>query len=296
MPFPGEFAALFTACLWSVSAFVFAAATRRAGSVQVNITRLMLAAFFLLLLIATLGLEVRLSATQLLCLAMSGVAGLTLGDTFLFRAFQEIGARRSMLVMSLAPAIAALLAYAVLGETLPPVGIIGIAVTVGGIGVVVVDRQARGSQEPAVATRGLLYAFLGAAGQGGGLVLAKLAFREAPVNGFVAAVVRIIASLVILLPVALIARRLRSPFRMFADDRKAFGLTALGSVLGPFLGISFSLIAVTYAEVGVAATIMAIVPILMLPIERQVYGEHHSGRAIVGACIAVAGVGMLFLR
>jgi drug/metabolite transporter (DMT)-like permease len=296
MPYPGEFAALFTACLWSVSAFVFAAATRRAGSVQVNITRLMLATLFLLLLIAALRLDVRLSVGQVLCLALSGVVGLALGDTFLFKAFQEIGARRSMLVMSLAPAIAAVLAYAALGETLPLFGIIGIAVTVGGIGVVVVDRRTGGTREPTVAVRGLFYAFLGAAGQGGGLVLAKLAFREAPVNGFVAAAVRIIASLVILLPVALLTRRLRSPFRMFADDRKAFGLTALGSVLGPFLGISFSLIAVEYAKVGVAATIMAIVPILMLPIERHMYGERHGWRAVIGACIAVTGVGVLFLR
>jgi drug/metabolite transporter (DMT)-like permease len=91
-------------------------------------------------------------------------------------------------------------------------------------------------------------------------------------------------------------RRYHNPVRMFESHKRAFMLTAAGSVLGPFLGISFSLIAVEYTNVGIAATIMAIVPILMVPMVRVVYKERLSWRAVVGACVAVAGVGMLFLR
>src|SRR3990172_8665037 len=100
MPFLGELSALFTACLWSGSAMVFASATKRAGSFQVNVTRLILAAVYLVLLIVLMPLDVNLSGTQLLNLSISGVIGLALGDTFLFKAFQEIGARISMLIMS----------------------------------------------------------------------------------------------------------------------------------------------------------------------------------------------------
>src|SRR4030042_14685 len=123
MPYLGELSALFTACLWSGSALVFASATTRVGSFQVNITRLLLAVVYLALLVLIVRPEVSLSATQILNLSISGVIGLALGDTFLFKAFQEIGARIGMLIMSLAPAIAAVLAYVVLGEVLTAVGV-----------------------------------------------------------------------------------------------------------------------------------------------------------------------------
>lgn len=296
MLFLGEFAALFTACLWSGSALVFAAATRRAGSFQVNVTRLILATLYLVLLILLMRLDINLSPAQVLNLVLSGIVGLALGDTFLFKAFQEIGARLSMLIMSLAPAIAAMLAYVLLDEDLSALGVLGIAITVAGVSIVILGRNDDGSRNTSLTTSGLVYAALAAVGQGAGLVFAKMAFRDGDVNGFVATAVRIVASLVLLLPVAAMTRRFRNPGRMFLEDRKAFWLTALGSVLGPFLGISFSLIAIQYTKVGIAATIMAIVPILMLPLVRIVYREKLTWRAILGAFVAVGGVAVLFLR
>lgn len=294
MPFAGEFAALFTACLWSGSALVFTAAMRRAGSFQVNITRLILALVYLAGMIVVLRLDVLLLPLQFLHLGLSGLVGLALGDTVLFKAFQEIGARISMLVMSLAPAIAAALGYVMLGEEIGAVGALGIAVTVGGVSLVVLDRGA--GTGSGVTTGGLLFALLAAIGQGAGLVFAKLAFLEGDVNGFVATAIRIAASLVVLLPAAMLTRRFHSPLRMLRENPEAFRLTALGSVLGPFLGISFSLIAVEHTEVGIAATIMALVPVLMLPLVRFIYKERLSWRAVAGAFIAVAGVGVLFVR
>jgi drug/metabolite transporter (DMT)-like permease len=296
MPFLGELSAFLTACLWSCGAMAFASATRRAGSFQVNVTRLILAAIYLILLVLLARLDLDLSSTQILYLCISGVIGLALGDSFLFKAFQEIGARISMLIMSLAPAFAAFFAFIVLDESLSAAAVLGMAITLSGVSVVVADRGTAESQRISVTTVGVLYAALAALGQGAGLVFAKMAFLEGEVDGFVATTVRIIASLVLLLPFAMMTKRFHSPVRMFSQDRKAFLLTALGSVLGPFLGISFSLIAIKHTKVGVAATIMALVPILMLPLVRIVYKERLTWRAILGAVTAVVGVAVLFLR
>lgn len=296
MPFLGELSALLTAFLWSSGSLVFTAATKRLGSVQVNITRLILASVYLALLIVVMRLDVNLSRTQIINLSISGVIGLTIGDTFLFKAFQEVGARISMLVMSTAPAIAAMLAYFVLGETLSVMGILGIAVTVFGVSIVVLDRSAKLTSRVKLTTSGLVYATLGAIGQGAGLIFAKMAFVESDLNGFVATEIRILASLVFLIPGALLMKRYKNPIRVFSEDRKATYLIAFGAILGPFLGISFSLIAIAHTKVGIAATIMATVPILMLPLVRFIYKEKLTWRAILGAFIAVAGVGILFLR
>ena len=294
MPFRGELSAFLTACFWTGSAMLFASATKWAGSFQVNITRLILAAAYLALLVVLAGLDLTMSPSQILNLSLSGIVGLSLGDTFLFRAFREIGARVTMLIMSLAPAIAAGLAYCIVGETLSIAGIAGISATVLGICIVILDRRPAGT--PGVTASGILYAVLAATGQGAGLVLAKMAFRESVINGFVATFVRIIASIIVLLPVAMMTKRYVHPYRMYREQAKAFWLTAAGSILGPFLGISFSLIAIEYTKVGVAATIMALVPVLMLPLVRIVYKEQLSWRAILGAFVAVGGVGVLFLR
>ena len=165
MPLIGELYSLLTACFWAGSSIAFTAATRRIGSVQVNTSRLLMAACYLALLIGVLRPSISLSTSQVVYLAISGSIGFTLGDTFLFRAFQLIGARISMLVMSLAPAVAAFLGYILLGETLSGWGVIGIVVTLSGISLAVLGDRRPGDADRIphhLTTGGLLLALLGA--------------------------------------------------------------------------------------------------------------------------------------
>jgi drug/metabolite transporter (DMT)-like permease len=290
----GEISALATAALWSGSSLAFASASRRLGPMLVNTSRLLLATGMLWIVVIFTGVETHLSSRQTLNLAISGVVGLSLGDSFLFKAYQFIGARLTMVVMAIAPAIAAFLAFIILGEVVTATTFVGIFVTLAGIAVVIAEQR-----DPAAFkfTRvGVFYAFLGAVGQGSGLVFAKMAFMEGDIDGFFAAFVRLLSSLIVLLPILFLARRLENPFTIAQKDRKGAGMVVIGSVLGPFLGITCSLLAVKHTEVGIAATLMSTVPILMLPLVRVVYHERLSWRAIVGAVIAVGGVALLFLR
>jgi drug/metabolite transporter (DMT)-like permease len=189
-----------------------------------------------------------------------------------------------------------MLAYLVLGESLTLFALAGMGITLSGVAIVVLERSPGRTDLGHLSAPGVLYALIGAIGQGAGLVFAKMAFREAELDSFVATTVRILSSLVPLLPLAVVTGRYSNPIRAFAADPPAFRLTLAGSLLGPFLGISFSLVAAKYTDIGVAATIMAIVPILMLPLVRILYREHLTPRAIAGAFIAVAGVAVLFLR
>jgi drug/metabolite transporter (DMT)-like permease len=292
----GELSALFTAVLWSGSSLVFAAASRRVGSVLVNVSRLVFALAYFAVLLPVMGLEIHLSNRQAILFGISGIIGLAIGDSFLFRAYQQIGARISMLVMSIAPAISAMLAFIFLDEALSIWGVLGMGVTLAGIVLVIVSRRGLSSSGTVLSVGGITSAFLAAVGQGVSLVFAKLAFADGPVNGFVAAGLRITVAVVVMLPIVFATGRLAHPVEEFARDRRALTLTAIGSILGPFLGISFSLIAVANTSVGVAATLMATVPIIMLPLLRVVYKEAFTWEAVAGAFVAVAGVAILFLR
>ncbi len=296
MPFPGEIAALTTALLWSGSSLVFAAATARVGSVAVNVSRLFLAAGYLVVVVLIFQIRSPLSTHQIANLAVSGVIGLAIGDSFLFRAYQEMGPRITMLIMSLSPAIAAVLGYLFLGEGLSFQGIAGMLVTISGISIVVLRRSPSERRAARATVPGTAYALGGATGQAVNLLFAKAAFNEGPIDGFLATLIRIVASLAFLVPAMILARRWSNPLRVFSRDRGALAYTVAGSVLGPFLGIAFSLIAIANTSVAVASTLMATVPILMLPLLRFISNERLTWPAFAGAGAACAGVALLFLR
>jgi drug/metabolite transporter (DMT)-like permease len=296
MPLLGELSALLTACCWSGSALAFSAATVRVGPIRLNVTRLILASLLLFVTVVIAGIDVHLSSSQLRNLALSGIIGLVLGDSFLFKSYEYIGARLTMLIASVAPAISALLAYFLLGEVLSWLGVIGMFVTLIGVSIVVLERRDPFGHSQRHFGAGILYALLASAGQGVGLVIAKMAFLEGAINGFVASLVRIATAVVVILPVAKLAGRYENTFKVYLNDRKSMGLTLLGAFLGPYLGVTLSLVAISYTKVGIAATLMATVPIMMLPLVKYIQKEVLSWRAIVGAFVAVGGVAILFLR
>ncbi len=291
----GELAALITAILWSMTSIAFSEASIRVGAMYVNVTRLFFAVAFLSVTIFIISAPINLSINQIGFLIVSGFIGLIFGDTFLFKAYRSIGARLSMLVMSSAPAIAALLAFFFLNEKISIVGILGIVITIVGIAIVVLQREEKPTSKYKVDYTGIFYAFLGSIGQAVGLIFAKFAFNEGEINGFVATFVRVLSALLILYPAAHFTKRYITPIKVFKENRKGLYFTILGSVIGPFLGITFSLISISNTKVGIASTIMATVPILMLPIVRFYYKEKLSWFSILGAFIAVTGTAILFL-
>jgi drug/metabolite transporter (DMT)-like permease len=292
----GELSALLTSVLWSGTSLVFASAAKRIGSLQVNIDRLILASLLLFATLVIFNIEVSLSSSQLIALAISGVIGLAIGDTFLFAALKHIGPRLSMLLMALAPAMSAVLAYFFLGETLSVWAVAGMGITISGISLVVLEKKEIPTSDYKVSKTGYFYGFMGALGQAGGLLFAKYAFDQGEINGFTASFVRIFTSTIIIIPLSMIFRRYKNPLKVYKGDIKSLILTSSGTIIGPYLGITFSLIAVANTKVGIASTLMSLMPVIMLPMVKYIYKEHLSMRAIAGALLAVAGVAVLFLR
>jgi drug/metabolite transporter (DMT)-like permease len=161
MPFLGESFALMTAALWSVSSVVFTEATRKIGSVRVNVTRLLMGVFCLIVVIWIWDIDTNLTVAQGTNLALSGLVGLAIGDSFLFKAFEQIGARLSMLILSSAPGIAAVAAFVFLGENLPFLGVVGMITTIAGVSLVIFERSAQAAHPQRIRWTGILFAFIG---------------------------------------------------------------------------------------------------------------------------------------
>lgn len=291
----GEIFGVITALLWSATAICFAEASKKIGTFQLNINRLTLASVFLTITIISAGIEYAILPEQIFYLALSGLVGLVFGDTYLFKAYQKIGPRNTMVFMSLSPGIAALFGYILFEEVISMVGIAGMIITIAGVLIVVYEKDNNGNRT-VLSPQGILYAFLGAVGQAGGLILAKQAFSYAPVNGFTATFFRIITAVITLYIMGLSTGRLKNPIPMFKENISALKFTVAGTVMGPFLGITCSLIAISYAKIGIASTLMSITPVTMLPLVHYFYKEPIPTKGIWGAIVAVIGVAVLVLR
>ena len=69
-----------------------------------------------------------------------------------------------------------------------------------------------------------------------------------------------------------------------------FLLIALAAVIGPFLGVWLSIIAIDATRLGLATTLMATSPILILPLSRIVLKEAITPTAVMGALLAILGI------
>jgi drug/metabolite transporter (DMT)-like permease len=298
MPFPyaGELAALGTACCWTVTALAFESAGKRVGSLPVNLIRLVLGLAFLSVFGAIsrgLPLPTDASPQAWLWLSASGLVGFAFGDLCLFQALVVIGARLSILLMALVPPLTALLGWVVLGERLDVLEWLGMALTIGGVAWVVLERPQTERGPRNVRLGGILLGIGGALGQAVGLVLSKYGMGR--YDAFAATQIRVLAGLA---GFAVVFFAIGGWGKVFAAlrDRGAMARTGLGAFFGPFLGVSLSLVAVQYAATGVAATIMAIQPVLILAPAAMIQKERVSLRAILGAVVAVGGAALLFLE
>jgi len=319
LTYVGEIAALGTAFCWAGSSLSFTAAGKRLGSVPLNLIRLVMAMAMLSAFVwAFRGLPLPADASRAnwFWLGLSGLAGFSFGDLFLFRALVLLEARRTMLVMTLSPPMAALIAWAAIGEALGPWSWLGVVMTVAGVAWVVTEKHHETSDsvvaqrgivvprdrhvQPRVSALGVALALLGAIGQAVGLVLSKIGMGEAKGFGIgkydaaPATQIRIIAGIagfVVMFTVFRWWPRVASAVK----HRGGMGLAALGAAVGPFIGVTLSLVAVSNAQTGVAATIMAISPIILIPASAIIHKERITWRAVSGAVLAVGGVAMLFL-
>ena len=304
MPYLGEISALITSLSFAFTATFFTFAGRQVGSGVVNRTRLLFGMGMLLLTHQlTLGsLLPRASAEQWLWLTLSGEIGLSLGDAFLFQAFVWIGARLSMLMMSLAPVLAALLAWMFLGETLNMAQITGIFLTIGGIAWVILEKNGnseRGESQSLSAERrdyklGILYGIGAASGQAIGLILSKIGLGE-DFSALSGNVIRMLAATSAIWLFTLYRKKARDTFQQLFLHPRVIGLILSGAIFGPLIGVSFSLLAVQKTEIGIASTLIALTPIFMLPVGAVVFKEKFGWQAVAGTLVAIVGVAMLFL-
>lgn len=309
--YTGELISLGVAVSWTITALFFEYAGKRMGSLSLNLIRLTMSIIMLgitLLIFTGKVIPFDAGGKAWLWLGISGFIGYILGDYCLFNSYILIGSRFGQLFMTLAPPSAALAGMFILGEKMTGLAILGMFVTLSGIGLSVIGRGGNETKkwEFKLPLKGILFGIGAGVGQGVGLVFSKLGMEYYMQNvdlhnqlavfmvPFASTQIRAIVGAVGFFIIIVSTNNLKLLTRAL-NDTKAMGASVGGTFFGPFIGVSFSLMAVQYTEAGIASTLMALTPILILIPSYFFFKQKVSLKEALGAIISVVGVSLFFL-
>ena len=313
----GEIISFIVAISWTLTALSFEYASKKIGALSLNIIRLLMAMVMLgITLFLTTGapFPVNAGGKAWLWLSLSGLVGYVFGDFCLLNAYVIIGSRFGQLFMTLAPPTAAIAGFIMLGQKLSLTAIAGMAICLAGIALSVIGRSDSGDKDGhhhrklniSRPMKGVLFGIGAGIGQGVGLVLSKIGMNHymesvQPVTDlenliipFASTQVRAISGLAGFLIIMMIQKKGKNLISSFKDG-KSMAAAASGTFFGPFLGVSLSLLAVNYTNAGIASTIMALTPILIILPSKLIYKEKVTVKQVSGAIISVAGASLFFI-
>ncbi|MDG2094205.1 MAG: DMT family transporter [Phycisphaerales bacterium] len=300
----GSLASIGASLCWVLTALSFAAAGRQVGSAIVNTSRLIMAVIILFLIHRAVldSWWPQMSWESMAWLAASGIIGLGIGDQLCFQALVDVGSRITTLLLTLAPPITAIMAWPILDETLGIVSVLGMTVTLTGIAWVVSEGRESKEQDTDGSERhprrGILFASGAGIAQALGLILAKLGMGDHDaMDPWSATLMRLIfgtgTAILLLAIIRWSARRGATPVRQQGRLTVAWLLIVVGAIFGPVLGVWLSLVGIDRIEAGIAATLMSLSPVFIIPFAAWFEKDRVTRRAILGALVSVIGVAIL---
>ena len=305
MTYIGELISIGVAFSWTATALLSEFGSKRLGNLTLNVLRMSLALLFSLVLFGVVTgnpLPAGASTEAAGWMLLSGLVGYVIGDYCLFQCYIIIGSRYGQLFMTLAPLAAALMAWVTLGQQMTQMSIVAMLVTLFGISISVLGRGEHHKVSLKLPLNGVLFAIGAAVCQGVGLVLSKIGMDHYELSAdmpdwlvpFSANFYRCIAGIVGF-GLLLYFRDGMAPLREALHDKKGLSVATATTIFGPFVGVGFSLMAVQYTAAGIASTLMAMTPIIILLPSYWLFQEKITWRAVLGAIISVFGVSLFFL-
>ncbi len=308
MQYLGELVSIGVAFSWTATALLSEMGSKRMGNVTLNFVRMAITLVFSAILfwvVTGSPLPAKASGEAYMWMMLSGLVGYVIGDFCLFQCYIIIGSKFGQLFMTLAPITAAIMAWFTLGQEIRPMGIVAMVVTLTGIAITVLGRG-DGSHRLSLKLplNGVLFAIGAAVCQGLGLVLSKIgmdhyeASLAAPcepwILPFYANVFRCLAGITGFF-LLLAFREGFTSLRKNVTDRTSMTVATLTTIFGPFVGVGCSLLAVQYTSAGIASTLMALTPIIIILPAWWLFKQPITAKSVLGALISVTGVSLFFL-
>jgi len=285
-------------------------ASKMVGGIETNFWRLVIATLCLAAWAFTLGGGLRGEAFP--AFALSGVIGIGLGDVALYSALPRLGSRlTSLLLQCLTTPFAAAIEWLWLGTRLSPLEFgCGLLILVG-VGLALTPATHRDLLRGRMG-QGLALVVVAAVGNAAGMVLSRKAYAVAvqageSIDGGTAAFQRLIGGLFLAGLFLLVVRHKEVRAHVHAPEfspaavrdkwRHAWPWVLANGTFGMTLGVTCLQWALKTTPAAIVSPIIAITPLLVIPLAWRFEGERPTARALIGGVIAVAGaVALAVLR
>ncbi|MBL6932687.1 MAG: DMT family transporter [Rhodospirillales bacterium] len=292
-----DLAAFGAAVTWAIGSTISVEPARQLGAVAFNRIRMIVVFFMLAAVTSTYGGWQTIRMEDVGLLALSGFIGIFIGDTALFSGLSRLGPRRNSILFATNAPISAVLGYFFLAEVLNSGSIIGCTLVLAGVILSIIFGKRRGQIHKWEDIHGSLVVGIGIgllAGfcQAVGALFAKPAL-EAGADPVAVSAIRVgVAAFCLLLTVLAPGQRTRARVKITLP---LFGRIALSGFIGMGIGMSLLLFALARESTGIVMTLSSMTPIMILPILWFMTRERPALGAAIGAALAVAGTGLIFL-
>lgn len=309
--------ACFATLLWSFCIIASRRSIRHFGENAANFWRLLLAVTVLGTFTHTFGYGITPVAFSFFFL--SGIIGFGFGDIGGFYALPRIGSRLTILMAQcVAAPIAGVVEWLWLGTVLSWGQIGAISLILGGVVIALAPGQGEfpgGDRKRFLA--GIAFGLLAGVGQGIGAVMSRQAYAVADASGEIvmagkgvwesvlvgasAGYQRLLGGFLIVALFWAISRYYR-PWRSYPEPEAGqVGLgqkslwVGLNAFSGPIVGIVFFQWALATTPSAIVQPIVALTPVVIIPLAYWFEGERPTVRSLVGAFTGVGGVILLAL-
>lgn len=294
--FQGEIAALIAAFLWAICSTIYAILGAKIPPLLLNLLKGLVAIFFIFLtFIITNQINPNCNVETGILLGISGIIGIGIGDTAYLKALNYLGARKTLLLETLAPPLSTILAYFLLGESLTFLACIGIFITIIGVVWVITERTKEVViTNNKIGIEGLKWGLIAAMSQSLGAVISRFALSTTDILPLWSTLFRLIGGTIIVVILLLNKKENQITIIKTIWSVKTFLIITFTAFGSTYLGIWLQQTSLKFAPAGIAQTLLATSPLFVIPIAMAL-GEKVSFRAILGALVALIGIGFLFV-
>jgi drug/metabolite transporter (DMT)-like permease len=293
--FRGEIAALVAAFFWATSSTIYALLGAKVPALFLNLLKGLVAIILIFLtFIFTQELNPNCSLLTVIVLGLSGMIGIGIGDTAYFQALNHLGARKTLLLETLAPPLSAIFAFFFLQEKLNFLAWGGILITIMGVAWVISERTREVVISEKKTFQGIKWALIAAISQAIGAVISRFALATTGISSLWSTLFRLLGGTIII--VIFLVNKPVNSVKIIRSiwSRKIMITITITSFFSTYLGIWLQQTSLKFASTGIAQTLLATSPLFVIPIA-AIRGEKINLRAIFGALVALGGIGLLFI-
>ncbi len=282
--------ALVSAASWALGDILWRKIGEEIPPFSMNLSKVIIGGLYLAVVLLIVGIG-PVNMRAFLFLGISGLIGISIGDTFFFMSLMQLGPRLSALMGALTPVFIAISAVVFLGERLSFLVWVGIFVTLSGVAWVLWERL---PQNKIIKNKslGLKYSLLSIICMVAGVLFAKIGVKS--VSAIQATFIRLFWGAIGLILWGCLNRQLKSWLRPFKNPLllKKVSFVVFIVVFG---GFWLFLLALKHIDAAIASTLSSTTPLFILPMVAIMLKEKISMRAMFGAAVAVTGVALIFL-